>query len=80
MLRCRPLALNVYYALIIIISQYFQFITIHESQSKHIKSCDQHTLLSEIYIGGAPICIEREREREKGRGRERISMLITISG
>ena len=38
-----------------------------------VKSYDQLTLFSEIYIGGGPIYIaqERERERESERERER---------
>ena len=38
-----------------------------------VKSYDQLTLFSEIYIGGGPIYIaqERERERERKRREER---------
>ena len=45
-----------------------------------VKSYDQLTLFSEIYIGGGPIYIAQEREREK---RERTKLMIletTISG
>ena len=35
-----------------------------------VKSYDQLTLFSEIYIGGGPIYIAQERERERERERE----------